>query len=110
MRSLSVTITFLVMLMSGTVFAGDSTGIVTRLYADTRHNRVLFTVEGGIVDTPSCNTENMWSFSLNNAGGKALYAMLLSSIKTGTTVRIMGRNTCSESSDKETPAWGSIND
>jgi hypothetical protein len=110
MKSFSVMIALLVMLVSGTVFAGDSTGKVTRIMVHQAGSSgvgavVMFTA-GTMTDKAACSTQaNQWAISLEGNKGKAMYAMLLAAKAQGTTVGVRGSGDCNDWSDRERPIY-----
>ena len=95
------------MFMSSSVFAGNGSGKVTRIYAHPKHNGagvIMFAVQNH-TNPPSDCPSHEWAFDANTDHGKAMYSLLLSAAAQGKPVTVIGAGDCKAWSDRERPSW-----
>jgi hypothetical protein len=86
---------------STTAVAGWTSGQIKSIVI-TKNNILIF--DSGIKNQPpNCQTvPNQWVVDLNTAGGKAIYALILSAQAQGKEVIVVGQNSCAVWPDRET--------
>ena len=83
-------------------FAGDHTGKVVQIITRASDGLHYFYLDGSGSNKPACARYGYWMIkSEASQTGKDQFAMILSAMATGQTVKVSGANTCTRWSDGE---------
>lgn len=77
------------------VYAGNASGKVSSIQLSNNSSTVLFSTGSVIDKTPRCNTLNLFAIDLKQAGGSAMYTLLLDARRYDYVISVTGLNTCS---------------
>lgn len=74
--------------------AGTASGKISHLELSNNSNAVLFSAGTAIDKTPHCNTLGLFALDLTQAGGPAMYQLLLDAKRYGYFLSVTGLNIC----------------
>lgn len=104
MKTKFLTLAFAVMaLISMNVFAGDSNGIPSDLYA---HQGDIFMFRGGNkTSSPACASSDEWAINISTPTGKSMQATVMLAYTLQKAILVSGTGGCESWGDREQPVF-----